>query len=63
MLDFVDPRPSDGSRPLALSRAARVLLWDFPRGSLAYDLIVLVLVLLLLLAPAGLWRDPMVSWP
>jgi hypothetical protein len=43
-----------------LSPAARVLLWDFDRGSLAYDLLCLFLVLLLLAVPALWWGDPMV---
>ena len=43
-----------------LSLAARVLLWDFDRGSLAYDLLCLFLVLLLLLVPVLWWGDPMV---
>ena len=46
-----------------LSLSARVLLWDFERGSLAYDLLCLFLVLLLLLVPAAWWGDPMVSRP
>jgi hypothetical protein len=42
-----------------LSLKARILLWDFERGSLAYDLLILFLVLLLLLVPAIWWADPM----
>ena len=45
----------------ALSARARLLLWDFERGSLAYDLLCLFLVLLLLLVPAAWWGDPMVT--
>ena len=43
-----------------LSLGARVLLWDFDRGSLAYDLLCAFLVLLLLIVPALWWGDPMV---
>ena len=50
-------------KPLALSGAARLLLWDYPRGSLPYDLVVLALLALLVLVPAAFWGDPMVSWP
>ena len=47
----------------ALSRAARVLLWDFERGSLAYDLLCLFLVLLLAAVPGAWWGDPMIPRP
>ena len=52
-------------KPRALSAAARLLLWDYPRGSLPYDVVVLVLLAMLLLVPAGFWGDPMMmtSWP
>ncbi len=42
-----------------LSPAFRVLLWDFSRGTLAYDLALLVLMLLLLLVPGERWGDPL----
>jgi hypothetical protein len=42
-----------------LSPAFRILLWDFGRGSLAYDLAFLVVVLLLLLVPGDRWGDPL----
>lgn len=41
-----------------LSPAFRILLWDFERGSLAYDLATLVVLLLLLLVPGERWGDP-----
>jgi hypothetical protein len=41
-----------------LSPAFRVLLWDFERGSLAYDLALLAVLLLLLLVPGERWGDP-----
>ena len=37
----------------------RLLLWDHARGSLAYDLALLVVVLLVLLVPGGFWGDPL----
>lgn len=39
--------------------AVRLLLWDYARGSLAYDLAFLAVVLLLLLVPGGFWDDPL----
>jgi hypothetical protein len=51
-------------RPAAsLSLRARILLWDFERGSLAYDLLCLFLVLLLVAVPAAWWGDPMITRP
>ena len=41
------------------SELVRLLLWDYGRGSLAYDLAVLLVVLLVLLVPAGFWSDPL----
>ena len=41
-----------------LSPAIRVLQWDFERGSLAYDLALLAVLLLLLLVPGERWGDP-----
>lgn len=41
------------------SAMVRLLLWDYARGSLAYDVAVLLVVLLVLLAPAGFWGDPL----
>ena len=43
-----------------LSPLARLLLWDYPRGSLAYDLMIVALILVLLLFPVDWWNDPMV---
>jgi hypothetical protein len=39
--------------------AAKVLLWDYSRESLAYDLALLVVLLVLLLVPGGFWGDPL----
>jgi hypothetical protein len=41
------------------SEVVRLLLWDYGRGSLAYDLAVLLVVLLVLLVPASFWGDPL----
>lgn len=37
----------------------RLLLWDYARGSLAYDLAFVAVILLLLLVPGGFWGDPL----
>jgi len=42
-----------------LSPTFRILLWDFERTSLAYDLAVLAVLLVLLLVPGGFWGDPL----
>ena len=42
-----------------LASPARLLLWDYERGSLAYDLLCLVMLLVLLLVPPGFWGDPL----
>jgi hypothetical protein len=41
----------------------RLLLWDYDRGSLPYDLLCLVILLFVFLAPARLLLDPMVRLP
>jgi hypothetical protein len=48
---------------VGLSRRARLLLWDYSRGSLAYDLLLLLVLIVLLLVPVSWWHDPMRSWP
>ena len=46
-----------------LSRSARLLLWDYARGSLPYDLLcALLLLLMLVVSPAAL-GDPMAARP
>jgi len=54
---------SDRSLTKAFSPLARLLLWDYERGSMAYDVLCLALFLILLLFPAAWWSDPMVNWP
>jgi hypothetical protein len=39
----------------------KLVLWDYSRGSLAYDLALLVVLLVLLLVPGHFWDDPL--WP
>ena len=41
------------------SATVRLLLWDYARGSLAYDLAVAVVLLLILVVPGGFWGDPL----
>lgn len=48
------PRPE---RPLG--SAVRLLLWDYARGSVPYDLVLLLVVLIVLLVPGGFWGDPL----
>jgi hypothetical protein len=46
-----------------LGRAARLLLWDYVRGSLAYDLLCALILLFVLLVPAAWVGDPMLPRP
>jgi hypothetical protein len=63
----VDPRAKhpydevrvDEDSPVRRSTAVRLLLWDFARGTLAYDLALLAVVLIVLLVPGGFWGDPL----
>ena len=62
-MSVLDPPPRgsyDGSSVTdpKLSPAFRILLWDFERASLAYDLALVAVVLLLLLVPGDRWGDP-----
>jgi hypothetical protein len=41
------------------SALVRLLLWDYARGSLAYDVAFVVVVVLVLLVPGGFWGDPL----
>jgi hypothetical protein len=41
------------------SELVRVLLWDYARGSAAYDLAFFAVLLLLILVPGGFWGDPL----
>jgi hypothetical protein len=44
---------------VTLSGKARLLLWDFERGSLPYDIVCVLLFLLLLLVQPSWVGDPM----
>ena len=44
-----------------LAPLSRLLLWDYDRGSLPYDLLVAALILVLLAVPAAWWGDPLVA--
>jgi hypothetical protein len=48
---------------LRLSRWGRVALWDFERGSLAYDMVCLLLALFLLFVQPAWLGDPMTLLP
>ena len=37
----------------------RLLLWDYARGSAAYDVAFAVVVMLILLVPGSFWGDPL----
>ena len=42
---------------------ARLLLWEYVRGSLPYELLCLLILLFILLAPAAWLADPLVIRP
>jgi hypothetical protein len=42
---------------------ARFLFWDYARGSVPYDVVCVILLILVFLAPASWWADPMVPRP
>jgi hypothetical protein len=44
-----------------LGPRARLLLWDFDRGSLPYDFFCLLLLLLALFLPEAWLNDPLVT--
>jgi hypothetical protein len=46
-----------------MSARARLLLWSFERGELAYDLVWVVVLLFLFLVPPAWLADPMVLGP
>jgi hypothetical protein len=41
------------------SATVRLLLWDYARGSLPYDVAFAVVVALMLLVPGDFWGDPL----
>ena len=48
---------------MRLLPAPRLLLWDYGRGSLPYDVLCLVLIVFLFLVPPAWLADPMVAHP
>jgi hypothetical protein len=46
-----------------VSALRRALLWDYERGSLQYDLVCLLVLLFIALAPASWISDPMAVRP
>ena len=44
---------------MKLSPLVRFLLWDYARGSVPYDLALLLVALLVLLVPVAFWADPL----
>ena len=46
-----------------MSALRRVLLWDYERGSFAYDLVCLLVLLFIALAPGSWVGDPMAVRP
>ena len=56
-------RSSADDAKLGLSPRARLLLWDFSRGSLAYDLLLAAVLSLIFLVPVSWWHDPLRAWP
>jgi len=49
------------SRASTLRPLARFLLWDYERTSLAYEIALVLVILILLLVPGLFWGDPL--WP
>ena len=52
-----------GAEGSTLSPWVRLLLWDFERGSVAYDLFCLLMLLFLILVAPERLGDPMVVHP
>jgi hypothetical protein len=44
-----------------LAPLSRLLLWDYDRGSLPYDILVAALIVVLLAFPPAWWGDPLVG--
>jgi hypothetical protein len=42
---------------------SRLLLWDYPRGSVPYDVFCLLLLLFIFLVPPAWLQDPLVTGP
>jgi hypothetical protein len=46
-----------------LTPLVRLLLWDYERDSLAYDVAFVLVLLVILLVPGGFWGDPLWGRP
>jgi hypothetical protein len=46
-------------RVATLGAGVKLLLWDYARGSLAYDLALVLIALVVLVVPGGFWGDPL----
>lgn len=44
---------------MKLSPTVRFLLWDYARGSLAYDVAFVIVVVVVVLVPGWFWGDPL----
>jgi hypothetical protein len=53
------PRAAEERSTMTLSPLVRFLLWDYERGSLAYDVAFVLVLLVLLVVPGGFWGDPL----
>ncbi len=63
-MDSKSPHIEDNATTVNnLSPRARLLLWDYTRGSLPYDLLCLLLLLLMMLIPPAWLGDPMAARP
>ena len=51
----------DGTK--GLSPFVRLVLWDYERGSVPYDIAFVLVLLALFLVPGGFWADPLWVWP
>ena len=62
---MVKPSDSTPETPAAstLRPLVRFLLWDYHRGSPAYEVALILVILILLLVPGGYWGDPLWSMP
>ncbi len=62
MLSSPDDRARE-HQTSGLSPLVRLVLWDYERGSLPYDIAFLVILLALFLVPGAFWADPLRVWP
>lgn len=46
-----------------LSPLVRLVLWDYERGSVPYDIALLLILLALLVVPGAFWADPLWARP